>query len=292
MDDLQNFLELARVGNVTHAADRLGTTQPALSRSLARLERTIGAELFDRHGRRLKLNRYGEVLVPHAARVVSELQDARARLSALQDPGAGVVSLSFVTSFGSWLVPSLVESYRQLVPGVQFILNGAAADNVVSAVRDGGADIGFLAPRPEASDLVWTELVQEPLALSLRQGHPLSECEKAGIDELCDLDYVMLRPEFGLRQIADGYLAGLGITPQIVMEATEVSTLRALVVSGVGAAIMPVERAPHRGVAQVTLAASVARPAGMIVAAHRRLAPAAAQFLRFITEEAADISWD
>lgn len=292
MSDLENFLELARASNVTHAADSLGMTQPALSRSLARLEHAIGNELFDRHGRRLQLNRYGEVLVPHAARAVSEIQDARARIAALQDPGAGVISLSFVTSFGSWLVPALVESYRQIVPGVQFILNGSAADNVISAVRDGGADIGFLAPQPEASDLTWTELVKEPLALSLPHGHPLSGCRKAGIDELRSLEYAMLRPEFGLRQITDAYFSALGITPKNVIEATEVSTLRALVASGVGVAIMPVERTLHRNITQIPLEVPASRPAGMIVSAHRGLAPAAAQFLRFITEEVADMSWE
>lgn len=284
LDDLKNFLELARVPNMTHAADHLGITQPTLSRSLARLEKDIGTKLFDRNGRRLSLNAHGEVLVPHAARVVSELQDARARIAALRDAREEVVSLSFVTSFGSWLVPPLIEEYREQAPGVRFILNGGAADNVLESVRDGGSDIGFISPRPETADVIWTELVQQPLALTVPVAHSLATAHRVGTEDLRDLDFVMFRPEFGLRQITDRFFKEIGLAPRISMEVTEMSTLRALVASGVGAAIMPVGTAPLEGVTQIPLASPVTRTAGMIVSANRGMTPAVARFVRFVEE--------
>ena len=285
IEELEHFLEIANCNNVTQAAASLHMAQPALSRSLERLEKDIGVRLFDRDGRRLRLNRYGEVLIPHAARVIAEIGDARRRLAALLNPDAGVISLSFVTSYGSWLVPKLVESYRQIVPDAHFILTGGPANNVVEAVRDGGADIGFLSPRPTASDLLWTELAQENLSLAVPVNHPFSTREHIIAADLRDLDFVALRPDFGLRQITDLYLSGLGIRPRIVMEATEISTLWALVAAGVGAAIMPTDRLPHDGIIQLPLSVSVKRPAGMIISAIRRLSPGAAQFAQFVDEE-------
>lgn len=284
LDDLKNFLELSRVPNMTHASDHLGISQPALSRSLARLEKDLGHLLFDRNGRRLSLNARGEVLVPHAARIVSELQDAKARLAALQDPEEEVVSLSYVTSFGSWLVPSLIEDYRSIAPSVRFILDGGPADHVLESVRDGGADIGFLSPRPETGDVIWTELVRQPLALTVPPGHPLAGRSQVTAEDLHGLGFVMFRPEYGLRQIADRLFRDLGVSPHIAMEVTEMSTLRALVATGAGAAIMPVETPPSTSVAQIPLAAPVTRTAGMIVSANRGMPPAVARFARFVGE--------
>lgn len=251
---------------------------------MARLEKDLGHLLFDRNGRRLSLNARGEILVPHAARVVSELQDAAARLAALQDSEEEVVSLAYVTSFGSWLVPSLIEDYRAVAPGVRFILDGGPADHVLESVRDGGADVGFISPRPETGDVIWTELVQQPLALTVSVGHPLAGRAQATAEDLLGLGFVMFRPEYGLRQIADRLFRDLGVSPRIEMEVTEMSTLRALVATGAGAAIMPVETPAPTTVAQIPLAAPVTRTAGMIVSANRGMTPAVARFARFVGE--------
>ncbi|MFC4561872.1 LysR family transcriptional regulator [Nocardiopsis mangrovi] len=285
LDELAHFLELARQHNVTRAAEALRMTQPALSRSLARIEGELGVNLFDREGRRLRLNRYGEILIPHAARMLSEFDDARARIDALKDPAAGVVSLAFVTSFGSWLVPALIESYQQLFPNVRFLLTGGPADDVVDAVRNGGADVGFISPRPTAEDIGWEELTQETLVLAVPAGHRDADRDTIGTAELERVGFVALRPEFGLRQITDRYLMGLGLTPRILMEATELSTLHALVAAGIGAAIIPADPRPARHTVQIPLTVPLTRPAGMVVSTIRSIAPAAEQFARFVREE-------
>lgn len=284
VDELRHFLELVKQENVTRAAEVLHLTQPALSRSLSRLETELGTELFDRDGRRLRVNRIGELFVPHAARVVSEIDDAQNRIQAMRAPDRGVVSIAFVTTFGSWLVPRLLKSYRELFPAVRFLLFGAPADTVVDAVRKGHADIGFLSPAPSDTDLEWSELTLQELVLLVAPEHPFAGRKRASPQDLDGLELVALRPEFGMRQIVDRYFSELGIKSEVVLETTDVSSLRALVASGISAAIVPFDDS-DRGAIQIPLSVPLNRPVGMITSATRTAMPAVQQFARFAREE-------
>jgi LysR family transcriptional regulator, transcription activator of glutamate synthase operon len=238
--ELEWFITLARTENVTNAADQLHISQPTLSRALGRLERKLGVRLFDRQQNRLRLNKYGEIFQAHAGRAIKELTQAEERISSLVDPERGVVSLGFLHSFGGWLVPSLLDRYRTIAPSVTFELEGAAADSILDAVRSGRVDIGFVAPRPAADDIAWVPLGRELLCLEVPPGDDLEGRESISIADIADRPMVALGPAFGLRHAVDRLFDDAGITPHIKIEATELSTLRALVRHGAGIAIVPV----------------------------------------------------
>ncbi len=96
LDELHWFVTLAETEHVTDAAAELGISQPTLSRALARLEARIGAPLFDRVNRRLRLNTYGTILLDHARRSIAEITSATERIAALRDPDTGTVRLAFL----------------------------------------------------------------------------------------------------------------------------------------------------------------------------------------------------
>src|SRR5882724_13477890 len=95
VDELQWYVVLAETEHMTEAAARLNVAQPTLSRALARLERRLGTPLFDRVNRRLRLNRYGEILLEHARRCLIEMNSATDRIAGLLDPDRGTVRLAF-----------------------------------------------------------------------------------------------------------------------------------------------------------------------------------------------------
>jgi LysR family transcriptional activator of glutamate synthase operon len=125
--ELEWFNTLAETESVTAAALQLHISQPTLSRALARLERRLGVQLFDRHQNRLWLNKYGEIFQAHARQAMSELDRGEERIATLVDPERGSVSLGFGHSFGGWLVPDLLERYRRLAPSTSFQLRGGAS---------------------------------------------------------------------------------------------------------------------------------------------------------------------
>ena len=114
--ELEWFVVLAETEHVTIAAAQLNISQPTLSRALSRLERRLGVRLFDRQQNRLRLNKYGEIFQAHAMRAMNEIAQANERITTLVDPERGLVSLGFLVSFGTWLVPELLAEYPGAVP--------------------------------------------------------------------------------------------------------------------------------------------------------------------------------
>jgi DNA-binding transcriptional LysR family regulator len=289
IDEIAQFRALAAEGHPALAAEALGVSQSTLTRSLARLEQEMGVELFDRRRGHLELNQYGEILLAHAARAESELENARARIEALRDPSGGTVSVAYVSSFGGWLIPRVVSEYRGLFPDIRFVLRGGTADTVLDALRDGAADIAFLSPDPRDSDIEWHPLTAERLVLGVPEGHPLAGREDVSVTDLEQYDLVALRTGSGLRHIADAYFSAHGVVMSPVVEVTELSTLRGLVRDGVGVALIP-DTPAEPGIVAVPLRDEATRIIGIARNRTRSQSAATAQFARFVREELGTIA--
>lgn len=282
------FITLAETEHVTIAAARLHISQPTLSRALARLERKLGVQLFDRHQNRLHLNKYGELFRAHAVRAMNEIAQGEERITTLVDPDRGVVSLGFVHSFGGWLVPELLTLYREIAPSTSFELNGGAADAVVDDVRKGRVDIGFVAPRPAADDLEWIPLGREVLCLGVPPGHEFEGRDQIAVADLADEPIVALKVGYGLRHVTDRLFREAGLSPRIKIEVTELSTLRALVSAGQGVAIVPAPQPGHVStIPSIPLSdAGAFRSYGAVARPYGPSGHAAQRFLSFVASRA------
>lgn len=284
IDEIAHFRALAAEGHPGLAAETLGVSQSTLTRSLARLEQEMGVELFDRRRGHLELNQYGEILLAHAVRAESELENARARIEALRDPSGGTVSLAYVSSFGGWLIPRVISEYRSLFPDIRFLLRGGTADIVLDALRDGSADLAFLSPDPRDAEIEWKPLTSERLVLGVPEGHPLAGRDAVTVPDLEPFDLVALRTGSGLRHIADAYFSTHGVVMSPVIEVTELSTLRGLVRDGVGVALIP-DTPAEPGIVAVPLRDEATRIIGLARNRSRSQSAAAEQFARFVHEE-------
>ncbi|MEN0083716.1 MAG: LysR family transcriptional regulator [Leifsonia sp.] len=284
IDEIAHFRALAAEGHPALAAETLGVSQSTLTRSLARLEQEMGVELFDRRRGHLELNQYGEILLAHAVRAESELENARARIAALRDPSGGTVSIGYVSSFGGWLIPRVISEYRALFPDIRFVLSGGTADTVLDALRDGATDVAFLSPDPRDPEIEWLPLTAERLVLGVPEGHPLAGRDAVSVPDLEPYDLVALRTGSGLRHIADAYFAAHGVVMDPVIEVSELSTLRGLVRDAVGVALIP-DTPAEPGIVAVPLRDEATRVIGLARNRTRSQSAAAEQFARFVHEE-------
>ncbi|ORA36358.1 LysR family transcriptional regulator [Mycobacterium aquaticum] len=287
LDELHWFVVLAETEHVTDAAAELHISQPTLSRALARLEDEVGTPLFDRVGRRLRLNAYGEILLEHARRSLAEMRSATERIAALRDPDTGTVRLAFLHSQASWFVPDLLRRFRTEAPRVQFALIQGAAHDIVDALAGGRVDLAITSPRPDGYR--WRGLYLERLCLAVPRGHRFADRARIRLAEAGDEPFVALAPEFGLRQLTDELCAEAGIEPQVVFEAMEIPTMEGLVAAGFGVAVVPVPRSERAepGAVYVPLSqTSAKRQLGLAWPADRPLSPAAERFADFVIRQA------
>ena len=113
LNQLEYLLPLRHIKNFTKAAKSLNVSQPALSRSISRLEKDLNIPLFIRDSRKVNLTQYGQTFLTYAERILQELETARQDITNMAEPDSGVVNLSFMHSLGVYLVPELLKEFRK-----------------------------------------------------------------------------------------------------------------------------------------------------------------------------------
>src|SRR5690349_12271284 len=110
---LRLFRQVASGTTVTETAARARLTQPALSRALRRVEHEVGAELFQRAGRTLRLTPAGHAFAHHVDALLDRYDQGVREIRELVDPDAGTVPLAFLHTLGVWLVPRMISDFRE-----------------------------------------------------------------------------------------------------------------------------------------------------------------------------------
>jgi len=269
VDELRWFAAVVDDPNVTRVAAALHVSQPALSRSLRRLEASLGVQLFDRVGRALEPNRHGRAYAAAVRRGLDELDGGREAL----ETEAGEIRLAFLHTLGTWLVPELIRAHRAAHPEARFRLSQGSAAGLAEAVRDGRSDLLLTSPRP--AGLAWTALFAQPLRLVLPPDHRLRTRKRIRLAELAGDEFVVMRPEYGLRGITDALFERAGFTPRIAFEGEDPETLRGLVAAGLGVSLLPGD-----GIAVADRGAS--RTIGLAWHPERYRPPAGEAFAEFV----------
>lgn len=238
--DLRWFQQVADGITVTELSEIEGTTQPGVSRALARLDREVGTPLLQRVGRTLRMTHAGSAFKRHVDAVLHELDDGLAAVHQLVDPETGTVTLAFHPSLGTWLVPDLVSSFRADHPDVQFRLfpQLEVAATTVGARR--GVDMELSTVRPHPGAVRWAGLTREPLLLAVPARHPLTDHNgPVELAEAAGEPFVLIRPGSALRETTEELAARAGFTPHLAFECEDLGTARAFVAAGLGVSILP-----------------------------------------------------
>ncbi|AYD89118.1 LysR family transcriptional regulator [Actinomyces lilanjuaniae] len=202
LDRLRQLDAIAREGTVSDAARVLHLSQPALSRSLRRLEAELGQPLFDRSGRRLEFNEAGRVALEHARHL---LRDERAMRVALDDLARRTRALRVGTVAPAplWRLTALtVERFPGLVLTSQML----AEEEVEAGVQDGALDLGVVLSPVSLPSVRSAWLMEENLAVALPCDHPLADRTEVTTAEL-DGETFLLLADIGVwREVCDHYL--------------------------------------------------------------------------------------
>jgi LysR family transcriptional activator of glutamate synthase operon len=285
VEELRWFAAVVADPNVTRAAATLHVSQPALSRSLRRLEASLGVALFDRVGRALEPNAQGRAYAEHVRRALEELDAGHDAVRRAADPESGEVRLAFLHTLGTWLIPELIGGYRAAHPAVRFRLSQSGARTMLEELLDGRHDLLITSPRPEEPHLGWRELFREPLRLAVPPGHRLAQRKRVRLAEVKDDPFVVVRAEYGLRGTTEELCARAGFTPQIAFEGDDVETLRGLVAAGLGVALLP-DRPDSPKIPPLLAVADrdCSRPIGLAWHLERHRSPAAQAFADYVSQ--------
>lgn len=167
------FLEVARLQSVQQAADALAISQPAVSKTLRELEERVGAALFERAGRRLRLTPSGRIFQKHAGLSLTELDRG---IRAIRGPvGGGAVSAGVLPTVATRVLPRAALAFSRIMPDATLRASTGPNHYLLSQLREGRLDlvVGRLAAPAEMAGLVFEQLYAEAVVAVVRAGHPV-----------------------------------------------------------------------------------------------------------------------
>ncbi|MBB6669878.1 LysR family transcriptional regulator [Cohnella nanjingensis] len=238
-NQMEYFLTVARLQHVTRAAEVLSITQPALSHSIAKLEEELGVQLFERSGRNVQLNRYGELFAHRVERALQEIEKGKQEVEELTNPESGVVSLAFLNVLGTRLVPMLVRSFRERHPGIRFELNQGTCEDNLKRLAAGGCDLIVSAPRCGEDGIAWGPITDFKVDLVVPAGHPLSGRDSVTLGALAGEPFIGLKNQCGLRLAMDRMFGKWGFDPLVAYEAEDLPTVAGFISAGLGISLLP-----------------------------------------------------
>lgn len=287
---LQYFRLVAQLQHISRAAEQLSLSQPALSRSIAKLEEELGTPLFERQGKRILLNRPGKVFLEHVERALQEITEGKQAIQDLLDPDHGEVALAFLHSLGTHFVPGLVGSFRSSYPHVEFKLFQNSAMHLLGLLEAGKIDLLLSSPIVAGNGIEWSPLFTEDLFVIVPRSHRLADRSHISLGEIAADPIISFKKEYVLRVIADQLFAKVSANPAITFEGDEIMTVAGLVEAKLGVAIIPrVSGLDKANIVFLPIAEPCSqRTIGIAWGKNRYLSPAATKFRDFVIQSFAD----
>ncbi|GAB1332814.1 LysR family transcriptional regulator [Streptomyces sennicomposti] len=252
---LEQFLVVAQEKHFGRAAERLGMSQPPLSQSIQRLERTVGARLLDRGPGGVRLTAAGRGFATDAQRLLDLQTAAVARARRVASGLRGEVRVGYVSLLSHLYLPALLRAAAEHLPELGVHLQHDSSAGVIDRVRAGTLDLGFVRdPARLAGDLVGTVIATERIAAVVPRGHRLAEADGIDLAQLADDNFVLPDPT-ALPALAEQLHVACreaGFTPRGVAVADDLSGLFSYVGAGLCVSLAP-EGLRHLAVAGVRL---------------------------------------
>ncbi|MBB6637037.1 LysR family transcriptional regulator [Cohnella thailandensis] len=236
---LHYFRTVAKYEHMTKAAEELRIAQPALSKTISRLEEDVGVPLFDRHNRQIRLNRFGRAFLQQVETALGALEDGRRELADMAGKEQGTIRLATPTLNR---LSSSISAFRKENPEMMFRvvqIPPAASDDMISLLERGEVDLCFIAASLKQPWIREMTVLKAEVCLAVPIGHRLADRSSVALDEVMNEAFIEYHEEHPFRQLNNEYCRNAGIDRQIICEVDEPSALWSLVQAGLGLAFTP-----------------------------------------------------
>ncbi len=244
---MRYVVAIAETNSFTRAAERCLVAQSALSHQIARLERELGAKLFERTSRRVRLTPAGTAFLPAARQCLDAAELAAANAAAAVGEVRGRLAVGLIPTVAAVDIPGALRDLRRRYPHVRIGLCVGASDNLVEQVREGNLEVAFLGlpttARPQGVNS--RELARDRLVAVVAPDHLLAEESSVSLHRLSTEVFVDLPAGTAGRIQSDQAFSAAGLSRDVTFEVTSADYMARLVVEGLGVALLPSTYVPQ-----------------------------------------------
>jgi DNA-binding transcriptional LysR family regulator len=235
---LRAFAVVANEGNITKAARRLQTSQPAVSKQLAELEESVGTALLDRLPRGVSLTEAGKVLLRHAERIFASERAAEAELAELAGLMRGTLSIGSSTTIGGYLLPAVFGAFNRAYPRVKLELLIANTSAVHAQVLDERIDLGFTEGFVAVEQLDSKAFHHDQMVTIVSPDHFLRKRERVRCKDLTGVPFIAREEGSGTRDVIEAALRERSVEVEPVMSLGSSEAVKRAVEAGLGVAVV------------------------------------------------------
>jgi DNA-binding transcriptional LysR family regulator len=232
---LHYFRTVARIQHMTKAAEELQIAQPALSKIIARLEEDLGVPLFDRQGRNIRLNTFGNAFLQRVELALNALEDGRKEIEELSGLHSGSVRLA-VTSVE--LLSGPLADFLSQYPKTDFRIAQVSMMELEPLLLSGEVDICLTALPTQNVGVCSSHVLEEEVYLAVSPNHRFSDRQSISVAEAATEAFIGYNEGQYYQPLNDIFLGEAGIHPKYICRVNEPTAIASLVRAGVGVALV------------------------------------------------------
>jgi len=200
LQQLKAFQQVIRCGSIRGAARALAQSQPAVSRAIQELEKTLKTQLIVRSSKGMTLTETGHTFAVRVQLVIEELQRATEEIRQLNQHSQGSVAIGCSSLLAVTVLPELVDLFKASAPQANVLIREAQISTLLRALHTGQLDlaIGTVNPDMPLQELICTPLFKAPFCIIARRGHPLAQA--TSLDELHGAKWLLPETDMGYYQ--------------------------------------------------------------------------------------------
>jgi DNA-binding transcriptional LysR family regulator len=236
-EQLEAFVEVARRGSVSRAAEALYATQPTITARLKGLEQELDAKLFLRSQRGMRLSDAGRAFLPFAERTIDTVTSGR-RLLELARGESGQLALGAAPAVSTYVLPRILTRFRRTHPKVALAVRTGHSEEVLELVLREQVQIGLCRAlrHPEIEAI---PLYEDELVLVVDPRHPFAEQAEIGPDQLTEVQLILFDRTSSYHRLTSDFFEEVGAVPRGIMELDNIDAAKKMVEQGLGVALLP-----------------------------------------------------
>jgi DNA-binding transcriptional LysR family regulator len=235
---LETFVEVARHGNVTRAAEVLFLSQPSVSGRLQALEAELGERLLIRTPRGVRLTDAGREFLPYAERAVRAFRDGQSSLGELREVRAGRLVLGAAPAVSTYFLPGVLKRFATEYPGVRISVRTGHSEEVLTMVLADQVQIGLVRSL-QHPEIEVQPCYEDELVLLVSPAHPFGARDVVSLEEVAREDLVLFDRTSSYYELTRGLFLDSGIVPSTVMELDNIEAAKKMVELGMGVSLLP-----------------------------------------------------
>ena len=235
---IESFLEVARRGNVSRAAEATYVSQPTLTARLHALENELGDKLFVRTRQGMRLTDAGRAFLPFAERAAQAVREGREAIDELTSGSAGHLLIASAPAVSTYLLPPLLERFAAAHPRVEVAVRTGHSEDVLQMVLKSEVQVG-LGRELRHHDIDLIPFYQEELGLMVAPGHHFAGRRSVTMSDLAREQLILFDRTSSYYELTQASFASAGLTPRGMFELDNIEAAKKMVERRLGVALLP-----------------------------------------------------